>query len=143
MTLKDVLKIMWKFSQEIQCVDIINEIDCGKNSLKNLYSLFRKLCKKYYDDNPILLGGHGSVINCDETLFRHKPKYHRGRATSKEFLVFGMVDTTHVPARGYMTLVRNRSAKTLLPMSKGAQLYIPIAGLLTKISKLLDYITKL
>jgi len=85
MTLKNVLKIMWKFSQEIQCVDIINEIDCGKNSLSNLYSLFRKLCKKYYHDNPILLGDHGSVINFDETLIRHKPKYHRGRATYTVF----------------------------------------------------------
>ena len=116
MTLKDVLKIIWKFSQEMQCVDIINEIDCGKNSLNNLYSFFRKLCKNYYDDNPILLGGNGSVINCDETLFRHKPKYHRGRATSKEFWIFGMVDTTYVPARGFMTLVKNRSAKSLLPI---------------------------
>jgi len=77
-------------------VDIINEIDCDKNSLNNLYSLFRKLCKKYYDDNPILLGGNGSVINCDKTLFRNKPKYHRGRATLKEFWVFGILDTTHV-----------------------------------------------
>ena len=105
------------------------------------------MCIKYCYDNPILLGGNSSVINCDKTLFRHKPKYHRGRATLREFWVFGMVDITHLPARGYMTLVKKSSSKTLLPIiqenAKGAQLYIPIAGLLTKISKLLDYIMKL
>jgi len=117
-SLKDVLKIMWKFSQEIQCVDLINEIECGKNSLYKLYSLFRQLCKKYYDDNPLLLGGIGRVVNCDESLFRHKPKYHRGRSTTKEFWVFGIADTSLVPARCFMTLVKDRSAKTLLPIIK-------------------------
>ncbi len=30
--------------------------------------------------------------------------------------VFGMLDTAHAPARGYMQVVQNRTAATLLPI---------------------------
>lgn len=116
--LADVLKLLWKFSQEIQCVDVIHEIECGKNSLNKFYSSMRTLCKRYYEDNDILLGGHNCIINIDESLFRHKPKYHRGRATKKEIWVLGMVDTSRIPLIGVMIVVPNRSASTLLPIIK-------------------------
>jgi len=114
----DVLKIMWKFSQEIQWVDVLSEIHCGKNTLNKLFSKLRRLCRKYYEDNYFLLGGDGYIINCDESVFRHKPKYHRGRPTTQEFWVFGIVYASVVPSRGYMTLVKNRSVNTLLPIIK-------------------------
>ena len=41
---------------------------------------------------------------------------HRGRATSQEVWVFGMVDTSHHPALGYMEIVQHRNAATLLPI---------------------------
>ena len=40
-SLQEVIKIMWKFSKEIQCMKVIMEIEYGKNSLYKLYSLFR------------------------------------------------------------------------------------------------------
>ena len=43
-------------------------------------------------------------------------QYHRGRATRQEKWVFGMVDTSTEPATGYMELVPNRQAATLLPI---------------------------
>ena len=51
-----------------------------------------------------------------QSLFRHKPKNHRGRATSREVWVFGLCDTSHSPALGVMCIVPNRSAQTLLPI---------------------------
>ena len=41
---------------------------------------------------------------------------HRGRATSNEIWVFGLVDTSYRPALGYMELVAQRDAATLLPI---------------------------
>ena len=41
---------------------------------------------------------------------------HRGRATTREVWVFGMVDTSHTPALGYMQIVSSRDATTLLPI---------------------------
>ena len=44
------------------------------------------------------------------------PQNHRGRPTSQEVWVFGMADTSHTPALGYMELVNQRDAATLLPI---------------------------
>ena len=60
-------------------------------------------------------------------------QYHRGRATNCEVWVFGMVDTSHDPALGYMQIVQQ---STLLPISSIAmwqlvQLCGRISGLLT------------
>ena len=38
---------------------------------------------------------------------------HRGRATSQEVWVFGMVDTSHHPALGYTEVVQHGNAATL------------------------------
>ena len=41
---------------------------------------------------------------------------HRGRATTIEVWVFGLVGTSHTPALGYMKVVAQRDAATLLPI---------------------------
>ena len=41
---------------------------------------------------------------------------YRGRSTQHEVWVFGMVDTSHDPALGYMEIVPRRDAATLLPI---------------------------
>ena len=43
-------------------------------------------------------------------------QHHRGRATTQEVWVFGMVDTSSTPALGVMVTVPNRSAQTHLPI---------------------------
>ena len=67
-------------------------------------------------DSPLMLGGNGVVVQIDESLFRHKPKHHRGRATTNEVWVFGLCDTSQSPALGVMCIVPDRTAQTLLPI---------------------------
>ena len=43
-------------------------------------------------------------------------QHHRGRPTTSEQWVFGMVDTSQSPAQGVMCMVANRDAATLLPI---------------------------
>ncbi len=43
-------------------------------------------------------------------------QHHRGRATASEIWVFGLVDVSVSPALGYMEIVPNRTAATLLPL---------------------------
>ncbi|KAI0985001.1 hypothetical protein GJ496_008045 [Pomphorhynchus laevis] len=77
--------------------------------------MIRKLCIRYIDDNPIRLGGDGIVCQIDESLFCHKSKYNRG-ISSEQIWVFGICDTSFVPARGYLQVVPNRASSTLLPI---------------------------
>ena len=46
----------------------------------------------------------------------HSLQHHRGRATTTEVWVFGIVDTSHQAALGYMQVVPRRDAATLLPI---------------------------
>ena len=41
---------------------------------------------------------------------------HRGRPSRSQIWVFGMVDVSHTPALGYMQIVPQRDARTLLPI---------------------------
>ena len=45
-----------------------------------------------------------------------KLQHHRGRPTTQEIWVFGMVDTSQTPALGVMVTVQDRTAQTLLPI---------------------------
>ena len=45
-------------------------------------------------------------------------QYHRGRPSAQEVWVFGLADTSHTPALGYMEIVSRRDAATLLPISQ-------------------------
>src|SRR6187402_2665159 len=81
-----------------------------------IYRSLRDICRKYFADNPIRLGGTGVICQIDESLFAYKPKYHRGRAPENEKWIFGIVDTSFTPARGYMECVERRNAATLLPI---------------------------
>ena len=78
--------------------------------------LGRFCINKHFNINPVKLGGANVVCQVDESLFCHKQKYHRGRVSNHQIWVFGIVDTSFVPARGFMTVVPNRSAATLKPI---------------------------
>ena len=43
-------------------------------------------------------------------------QHHRGRPTTEQIWVFGLVDTSQTPSPGYMEIVPQRDAATLLPL---------------------------
>ena len=75
-----------------------------------------EVCSTKLLQNPIVLGNPGVVVEINESLFSHKVKAHRGHPPRKEIWVFGIVDTSHQPALGYMQIVPQRNAATLLPI---------------------------
>ena len=64
------------------------------------------------DTNPRLL----IILKCRITCNAYSPQNHRGLPISQEMWVFGLADTSHTPAVGYMQVVNSRSAATLLPL---------------------------
>ena len=120
--------------REYPVTDAATDIEVDKNTACDVYRWFREVCSTTLLGLPCILGGPGVIVQVDESLYRHKPKviiishihvyesftfvpqYHHGRSTSTEMWVFGMCDTSHSPARGYMELVPDRRAATLLPI---------------------------
>ena len=71
-------------------------------------------------NNPIQLSGSELVVEIDENLFQHKPKYHRRRYPVEDCWVFGMVDRSTSPAIGVMELVPDRTAILLRHVRPGS-----------------------
>ena len=59
-----------------------------------VYQYLHKVCSNTLIITPINLGVNQSIVQVDESLFRHKPKYHQGQTTSREHWVFGLIDTS-------------------------------------------------
>ncbi|KAG0437204.1 hypothetical protein DMUE_3822 [Dictyocoela muelleri] len=85
--------------------------------MKCYYEL-RVTLKNYYLKQDNRLRGESVIVQIDESLFCHKPKYHRGRASSEEVWVIGCVDTSFTPFKGFMCVVPKRKEKTLYSIIK-------------------------
>ena len=116
--LRQWIVLMYWWACEYPVKDAAEEAEVDEKTAIQMYQYCRDVCswRILNHDSPLLLGGPGVVVQIDESLFRHKPKNHRGRATSREVWVFGLCDTSYSPALGIMCIVPNRSAQTLLPI---------------------------
>ena len=102
--------------------DAAEEEEVDEKTAIQIYQYCRDICswRLLIHDSPLMLGGNGVVVQIDESLFRHKPKHHRGRATTNEVWVFGLCDTSQSPALGVMCIVPDCTAQTLPPTSSDA-----------------------
>lgn len=110
----------------IQVIHMIS-VGCGKmeisrrknlsaNTVRTIHASLVQKMKSFFDKFPIKLGGPNVICQCDETLLSGKRKYNVGSEVSSQTWVFAIVDTSFSPARGYATVVPDRSASTLLPI---------------------------
>lgn len=51
-----------------------------------IYQYLRDVCSTKLLNVPAELGGPGIIVQIDESLFIHKPKYQRDRRASKSYL---------------------------------------------------------
>ena len=54
--------------------DAAEEAKVSVDTAGNVYQWLREVCTTKLLPNPIELGGAGTVVQIDESLFRHKPK---------------------------------------------------------------------
>lgn len=97
---------------------------CQKNiqeiiglSRSTIYTLLKKIRARismYFENNNILLGGPNLLVQIDESKFNFNVKAHRGHVPTTPVWVFGIVDTSYQPARGFMKIVEQRNRETLL-----------------------------
>ncbi|KAG0438190.1 hypothetical protein DMUE_3240 [Dictyocoela muelleri] len=104
----------WSSSKNI--ADVCKDYSVSKPTLIKIYDLLSTVVTKYLEIEPIRLGGPGIICQIDESMFVHKMKHNRGRIPRAQVWVFGIVDTSKSPLVGYMQIVTDRSATTLLPI---------------------------
>ena len=68
--------LMHFWVRQYPVTDAGEECEVDKNSAYNVYRWFREVCSTKLLQTSIALGGPGSVVQVDESLFRHKPKVH-------------------------------------------------------------------
>ena len=85
-----------------------------EKTIAQIYIFLREVASGQLLAVPVQLGGPGKIVEIDESLFRHKSKYHRGRYPANDAWVFGMVDRSSSPSVGVMEIVADRTATTLL-----------------------------
>ena len=74
----------------------------------DLFQFLRDICGGKLLQNPVQLGGidatgAGIICEIDESCFRHKTKYHRGRAPQRESVGFLNSRYQHYPSNGIFT----------------------------------------
>ena len=116
LTLQKWLLLMFFWARQDPVSQAKIDAEVSMDAAIDVYGWLRDICSRKLLNTNIQLGGPNKIVQIDESLFRHKPKHHRGRATSREVWVFGMVDTSTQPALGYMEIVPDRRAQTLLPI---------------------------
>ena len=128
-------------------VDILKYVNL---MAKVIYKLRQNLIQKvqlYFDENPIILGGPGVLVQIDETMLNHKVKAHRGRSPKEQTWALGMVDCIYKPAKNIMMLIHNKSGETILPLikkhiRKGSLIHTDEAKVYAKLGKDPEYIHK-
>ena len=80
----------------------------SRQCVQQHFLFLREVCSAHLINDPVALGGANVIVQIDESLFRHKPKYHRGRVPASDQWVFGLCDTSKTPGVGYMELVQDR-----------------------------------
>ena len=101
-----LLHCIYLWALETSIVRATVQLAVVAKTIADFYNFLREVCSTVLIRNPVQLGGPGRIAQIDESLFAHKPKYHRGRAPQSEIWAFGMADCTSNPALGIMQIVR-------------------------------------
>ena len=77
LTLQKWLLIMYMWAREYPVTDVVEEVEVDQHSAIDIYQWLREVCTtRLLRDPQIILGGPGTVVEIDESLFKHKPKVY-------------------------------------------------------------------
>lgn len=80
------------------------------HTLVDNYNFYSEVCKYYFEQHLIQIGGPGPYLQIDKYCFSHKLNYYYGRVLERETRGFGITNTTHQLTVGYLTILPNFAA---------------------------------
>ena len=114
--LQKYIHMVYLWAQNSPVKTAAETLGVSRQCVQQHFLFLREVCSAHLINDPLALGGANVIVQIDESLFRHKPKYHRGRVPASDQWVFGLCDTSKTPGVGYMELVQDRRAVTLIPI---------------------------
>ncbi|XP_063050118.1 uncharacterized protein LOC134444872 [Engraulis encrasicolus] len=125
-SLSSWMTFIYRFSQGLRLrqSDMVQDgIARSSRTLSKMAGSLRKICKramkKHARSHDQKVGGQGEFAMIDESCFRHKRKYHRGRASAtwrRKKWVFGILGIRNERRRPILRLVRRRGRQNLIPI---------------------------
>ncbi|CAF1143582.1 unnamed protein product, partial [Brachionus calyciflorus] len=117
--------------------------------VSSVYARLRQICSLSLDKKNLTLGGHGRIVEIDESMYA-KVKHWKGKDLDRERVwVFGLVDRKQPNdevdnSKCYMEIVEYREAKTLVSIvyekvKSGTIIYSDCWASYNKLSKFKDY----
>lgn len=95
---------------------ILKNINLSDKTFFKLKLILINRIKKYFDNNPIKLGGPFKVVHVDETLLTHGVKSHRGRSSRAKVFAICIVEASDREEKGFVQIIPNRTTNELLPI---------------------------
>ena len=74
LSLNRLLFIIHFWSRQLPVTDAELQLEISRSTAIDIYQWFREVCSTKLLATPIVLGGPGTVVEIDESLFNHKPK---------------------------------------------------------------------
>ena len=68
------LLIIHFWSRQLPVTDAELQLEISRSTAIDIYQWLREVCSTKLLATPIVLGGPGTVVEIDESLFNHKPK---------------------------------------------------------------------
>ena len=96
-TLDKWLYVIYFWSQGTKVTTASKMVQVSEKSTIQMFQYLREVCSTKLIQTPAQLGGPGVIVQIDESLFNHKPKYNRGRRARahEEVWVFGHIVSNH------------------------------------------------
>lgn len=113
LTLQQIVAVVYFWAHDCTNQQIREFCDIGgDHTVVDYASFMRDICSWKLLQQPIILGGQNQIVQIDESVVARR-KYHVGRMVPEKW-IFGLYDIT--TKLGYIQLVPDRSAATLLPI---------------------------
>ena len=110
---RTVVLFIYSWSREMTSMNYCErELDMSNPTTVDWKNFLREVCAAELLANPVVIGGPGTVVEVDESLFSRR-KHHQGRVLPQQWVFGGICRQTR---DCFMFMVPDRSGLTLLPI---------------------------